>query len=687
MITSSGMSCYRAVTFSLFTLEMRKYIIVLFLFSLNLALASPHWSTQKGLNQINMLKPLFDRLEDHDPAKHQQLISEVVSLAIVRGDSMALSYGYYRKARWCRLDLKYDSAIFWIQKAENYLVIQHKRDWLPLFWLEKGHIFSQQGDLQNALELFLNTYESAQFHGLVPLKCDALYHIGFVFYSHFKYDTAFSYFERSLTLARDLGDSLSVARSFNGMGLVAMRIEQYDLARSRFLYAVELINELGGNRRLLSKLYNNIGVTLEDQGRLAESIDYYNKSLEIKKMLGDIRGVASTIGNMADNFLAAGQLHKSLEYSLQGLEMAMSTSSKDFELSSYKRLWLTYKQLGDFEQSLKYHELFKALDDTISGEKAQKAINSQMAKAELSRQMNENELLKKEAFSRSRELSFQQWLTVAAVLTLALVVFLLYRVYQGYSQSRQLSLSLEFEKQKLEKANQLLGQVLNENKEMAGIMVHDLRSPLHRTLQLSTLLGREATLGTTQIEIVEKMQSQLSHSIKMINDLLFLEGPEQLEPDWIDLNHDLQKLVDSYAHEAAKKDIAIQFFPAPEEVLLYADQMVLHRVMDNLINNAIKFSPTGKSVVVKLRRKYPHALIYLKDEGPGFTEEDRKDLFKRFARLSARPTGQESSTGLGLAIVKRMVTQLGGEISLLEESGSGAVFELKIPLENGLVEV
>jgi signal transduction histidine kinase len=159
-----------------------------------------------------------------------------------------------------------------------------------------------------------------------------------------------------------------------------------------------------------------------------------------------------------------------------------------------------------------------------------------------------------------------------------------------------------------------------------------------------------------------------------------------LQPEWIDLNQDLNKLVESYAQEAVKKDIALQFFPASEEMLLFADSDVLHRIMDNLINNAVKFSPVGKNIIVKLRRQGNDALIYLKDEGPGFSLEDRKGIFKKFARLSARPTSQESSTGLGLAIVKRMVTQLGGEIRLLDEKEAGAVFEVRIPLEQGLVE-
>ncbi len=665
---------------------MRKYLIVLFLFSSILALASPHWSTQRGLNQINMLKPLFDRLEDHDPIGCRSLGIEVMNLARQRNDSMAEAYGCYRMARICRLEVQYDSAGTWIARAEKLLPILSQKQWKTVLWMERGHVYLQQGDLESSLQLFLKSLEWADRHQNRSLSGDALYNIGFVFYSHFNYDTSFVYFGKSLDVARFVGDSLAVARAFNGMGLVAMRKNEYDLARNRFNYAVKLISELGGSKRLLAKLYNNIGVTLEDQGRLQESIEYYNRSLAIKRDLNDLRGVASTIGNMADNYLAAGQLKKSLDYSLEGLKMALATQSKDFEISSYKRLWLTYKELKDFEKSLYYHERFKALDDSISGEKAQKALNEQLNRFEVEKRVKENDILKNEAKERATALSFQRWLTLAAFAGIFLMAILLFWVVRGFQKSRHLSLKLELKKQKLEEANHTLEQVLNENKEMAGIIVHDLRSPLHRTLNLSTMLGREGILNPDQKVLIEKMQTQIKNCIKMINDLLFLEGPDQLQPEWIDLNQDLNKLVESYAQEAVKKDIALQFFPASEEMLLYADSDVLHRIMDNLINNAVKFSPVGKNIMVKLRRQGNDALIYLKDEGPGFSLEDRKGIFKKFARLSAKPTSQESSTGLGLAIVKRMVTQLGGEIRLLDEKEAGAVFEVRIPLEQGLVE-
>jgi signal transduction histidine kinase len=108
--------------------------------------------------------------------------------------------------------------------------------------------------------------------------------------------------------------------------------------------------------------------------------------------------------------------------------------------------------------------------------------------------------------------------------------------------------------------------------------------------------------------------------------------------------------------------------------------MLLEQILDNLVSNAIKFSPFQRSVWVRIRMGSDGYLIFeVEDQGPGIRPEEQAKLFKTFQRLSATPTGGETSTGLGLSIVKAIASQLGGEISVLSEFGKGATFTLKIP--------
>jgi len=114
--------------------------------------------------------------------------------------------------------------------------------------------------------------------------------------------------------------------------------------------------------------------------------------------------------------------------------------------------------------------------------------------------------------------------------------------------------------------------------------------------------------------------------------------------------------------------------------LVLTDENYLHRIVDNLLSNAIKFSTTGSTVEVTAATANHSLVIRVKDTGPGFLEEDKPFLFQKFKKLSARPTGGESSNGLGLAIVKTLVDRLKGDISLETSRGQGSEFVITLPL-------
>ncbi len=114
------------------------------------------------------------------------------------------------------------------------------------------------------------------------------------------------------------------------------------------------------------------------------------------------------------------------------------------------------------------------------------------------------------------------------------------------------------------------------------------------------------------------------------------------------------------------------------------DKEGLRMAMDNLVNNAIKFSPPGSEVQVTLHSHEwegePMALIQVRDQGPGLTAEDKAKIFGTFQILSAKPTAGESSTGLGLSIVRQMVERHGGKVWVESGYGHGATFGIDLPL-------
>jgi len=114
--------------------------------------------------------------------------------------------------------------------------------------------------------------------------------------------------------------------------------------------------------------------------------------------------------------------------------------------------------------------------------------------------------------------------------------------------------------------------------------------------------------------------------------------------------------------------------------MVTADPTAVKQILDNLISNAIKFSDNGKSIGITVKPMTgDYVECRISDEGPGFTAEDKSRMFRRYARLSARPTAGEPSTGLGLSIVKRLIEAMNGRLLLESVHGSGSTFIVRLP--------
>ena len=113
---------------------------------------------------------------------------------------------------------------------------------------------------------------------------------------------------------------------------------------------------------------------------------------------------------------------------------------------------------------------------------------------------------------------------------------------------------------------------------------------------------------------------------------------------------------------------------------IFAPKWVVEQTLENLVTNALKYSPPGTRVWVTFDSDEAEAWFTVRDEGPGFSDSDREKMYNRYSKLSAKPTGNESSTGIGLSIAKRLTEQNGGTLALLSPAGSGAEFRLSFPI-------
>jgi signal transduction histidine kinase len=238
---------------------------------------------------------------------------------------------------------------------------------------------------------------------------------------------------------------------------------------------------------------------------------------------------------------------------------------------------------------------------------------------------------------------------------------------------------LSLQKLKLEELN-------SEKDGLVGIVAHDLKSPLNRTKALVKMLSLEGELNEMQKKYVEMIENEAENARKLIRDLLDTSALEhhgsKISISEFDLYELCNELLESYQQTAIDKQIKLNFISIDSQsIKIKSDRDFLRRILDNLLSNAIKFSPKNKNVYLQTEVDTEFILIHVKDEGVGFTEEDMQKMFKKFQKLSAKPTGGESSTGLGLSIIKSLVEKLNGEIEVKSEWQKGAEFIIKLPLD------
>ena len=222
--------------------------------------------------------------------------------------------------------------------------------------------------------------------------------------------------------------------------------------------------------------------------------------------------------------------------------------------------------------------------------------------------------------------------------------------------------------------------------EMLGTVAHDLKNPLGvilgRTEMLTEMVSAAASSADNikaQIGHIRSAAQRVTEIIdSLISDAMADAHDITIGREPVDLVALLRDLVEANQPLAARKGQTITL-TAPAAIDSLCDSDRIREAIDNLLSNAIKYSPIGGRIEIGVEQREDSAVIRVSDEGPGLSPEDTARLFGRFQRLSAKPTGGETSTGLGLSIVKRIVDLHGGTVTVETASPSGTAFMIAIP--------
>jgi two-component system phosphate regulon sensor histidine kinase PhoR len=220
---------------------------------------------------------------------------------------------------------------------------------------------------------------------------------------------------------------------------------------------------------------------------------------------------------------------------------------------------------------------------------------------------------------------------------------------------------------------------------------HELKSPLTVIRGLvETLLDDSALPTTTRASFLEKIRRQAERLRSIVSDLLTLSRAESGLPgmrrERIDWRDPVEESFRAFSPALEAKRIAARVDLPAGPVPVHADGDSLRLLLDNLLDNAVKYTPVGGEIVVRLRTEHEVAVLEVRDSGIGIEPKDQQRVFERFYRVDKARSRALGGTGLGLSIVKHLALAHGGEVGLESDPGRGSTFRVQLPLEGSDTE-
>jgi signal transduction histidine kinase len=275
-------------------------------------------------------------------------------------------------------------------------------------------------------------------------------------------------------------------------------------------------------------------------------------------------------------------------------------------------------------------------------------------------------------FALSEE-SYGLYNVVVSVGIALLGIFIFDRIRKD---SYRKGLLLKIANEDLQKADELKNQLLQ-------LAAHGLKDPLQVIIGYTDMLQMKLKDDKFAAERLKIIYRSTDRMIKLIAGFLEITSIESgklvMHKTDVDLGEVVEAAVKNHEKNSGKKNQTLHA-AINKGCIIYGDKMLMRQVANHLIDNAVKFSPPGKSIWVAVAPHDESVAFKVRDEGPGLREDELKKLFEKFQSLTPRPTGGEISTGLGLAITKDLVELHDGTICVESEPDKGSTFTVTFPL-------
>lgn len=509
--------------------------------------------------------------------------------------------------------------------------------------------------------------------------------IALVYLGQEDYERTIPYLRQAIAINTRAKDSTLLSNNFFNMGIVYDQNEAFDSARY-YLEWAEAIADKVGNYRTKLMVNNRMAEMLYRQGQFESALEQYTEVLNASYYQSNWETTFAYAG-LAQTHLRLGDAKSAVDAGKRAVEYAYLVGAHwDIE-RALKILAEAYAASGDFENAYVTHTKYKAYSDTLFNVGKETEINYLFLKqkeAENRELVSENELKEQQI----RQSHLTNIIFVVVVLSMLIIGFILVR---GSRAKEKLNQSLQqknddIKKQNeyIEKQNQKLAKLNETNALILSILSHDLRSPVASIQSMMELFKGGGVSAHEQREVFSELEKRIDNIAGMMNSLLSWAGAQfsGVKPSFapVIMSDIVSQVLAVFEHRLLQKGINVIHGNAVSEEVL-ADPSQVRIVVQNLISNAIKFTPGGGTIEVYYSVQDVFLSVHIKDSGVGMDIKRLTSIKNTTSeRITELGTEQEPGTGLGLILVRQFVTYNNGKLDIRSEQGKGSEFIVSLPL-------
>ncbi|MES2766468.1 MAG: tetratricopeptide repeat-containing sensor histidine kinase [Bacteroidota bacterium] len=633
-------------------------------------------SAAERIRKISFFKKEGAEIQPRDP--RAAIDSFLKALVISREESLAAeTTAILTDLAICHTSLSnYEKSIELLAEARNICIEHNLTDLLTKIRNNLGINYYYLGKYNVACEIFEAILAEQLRQGDISATRIVLVNLTNVYQHLGDFSKALECSFKSLELSLEIGDEYRVGLNYGNLGMIYIELGEWDKAEDFLLKSLEIRRkrkDIAGEARIL----NNLSKISQNKGDIAQAFEYASVSVTLRDKAGDRSGMAKTILSLGELHQISGNSEMAISCFSRALEIASDCSDIYTQSIALKSLGMTHYAAGEYDAAISCYEKAEEKALSIGDKNILIEITTNLAEcfaaAECWQQAYEKQLLLKELEDEIKTTEKQK------------AIAEMQSFYEADTARRE-SEVLKQKNTELAALNEKLEELTIEKDNIIGTVAHELKNPLQGLHLVASLLERYSErLNHEEVRInAARSLKTIDHMSAIIKNLLDIHAIESGNIDvvWAPLDpaEIIHALLNDYNPQLTKKGISISFKKPDNQVLMTTDKLLLRQVFENLLSNAVKFSPAEKQIFIDLKAGDGVITCSVQDEGPGLTQDDMSKLFGKFTKLSARPTGGETSTGLGLSIVKKLTETLKGNVHCTSTAGEGATFTVQFPV-------